>query len=215
MKSYTLAMKELLQQEIRKVLEDAIFPDLLKGRSDFDLLHTQAVVYWMEKILEAENKLGNTHLDPLIMITAAYAHDWGYAGLFDGLDSNDPKVIATKKAEHMERGSIKLDHLIHEELADYFSELQHSLAVHLVLMHDKVEDLLTEPEITIMEADTLGMLDTDRMKPTFSKEENEHFIASQIEQRRLPRFIHDSAKKQGALLKQKRREWYNSGRDTE
>ena len=204
---YTIEMKELISPEIRKTLVDSIFPDLKNGRKDFDLPHTIAVVYWMEQILEA---VESPDLDPLVMIPAAFAHDWGYVGLFEGVNSNDTAVIKTRKADHMKVGAEKLDQLILNKLWRDISLHQRRDAVHLVRVHDKVEELSTEPELTIMEADTLGMLDSNRVAPTFSKEQNDNFMATDIEKRRVPRFVHEFSKEKARELKEVRKAWYTN-----
>lgn len=183
-------MKQLIDPQIEQVLQETIFPDLLKGRKDFDLPHTKAVVYWMKHLLST---IPNTQIDSQVLITAAYAHDWGYIGLFDGIDSNDPKEIAKKKPLHMERGAEFITNLIETKLSQFFTEEQKKQVAHLVFMHDRVEKLATEEELLIMEADTLGMLDAERAAPTFSKEDNDLFVEKEVKNRRIPKFFHSEA----------------------
>lgn len=201
-------MAVLIDPSIEKVLQETIFPDLLKGRKDFDLPHTKAVVYWMNKLLTSTTEIG---LDTQVMITAAYAHDWGYIGLFEGVDSNDPKVISAQKPLHMERGAELISKLIDTQLLAYFTLEQKQQVAHLVSVHDKVEELQTDAEILMMEADTLGMLDTDLVKPTFSKEDNDRFIEKEVKQRRALKFKHAVAKENLDTLISKRENYYLSG----
>ena len=183
-------MSQAINPTIESTLQEIIFPDLLKGRKDFDLPHTKAVVFWMKELL---SKINNPSIDPQVMITAAYAHDWGYIGLFDGVNSSDPKEIAKRKPLHMERSAELITNLIEDKLSKYFSVSQKELVAHLVNIHDQVEELQTDEEFLIMEADTLGMLDTDLVKPTFSKDDNESFIKNEINSRRVPSFKHHAA----------------------
>lgn len=183
-------MNSLINPTLEKRLRQTILPDLDQGRKNFDRPHTEAVVYWMKHLL-TDPELAT--VDSQVMITAAYAHDWGYIGLFDGVDSDDPQIIAQRKPMHMDLGAKKIKNLIESELQAYFTPEQTQQTVHLVQVHDLVETLQTDEEILIMEADTLGMLDADRVKPTFSKEENNFFIVHEIRQRRLPKFHHSSA----------------------
>ncbi|MEP7166672.1 MAG: HD domain-containing protein [Candidatus Woesebacteria bacterium] len=199
-------MKPQINPNIEKVLENTILPDLLRGRKDFDLPHTKAVVFWMKKLLL---NVQNPSLDSQVLITAAYAHDWGYIGLFDGVDSTDIEVIHKMKPLHMERGSEKIRSLIGKKLSTYFSKEQQELVSHLVLVHDRIEDLRGDAEIVLMEADTLGMLDTDLVKPTFSKADNDVFIARELNGRRLPVFKHQFAKETAKVLAQKRLSFYD------
>lgn len=196
---------ELIAPEIEVVLRESILPELEKGRKDFDRPHTEAVVFWMKELLE---KIDSLTCDSQVLITAAYAHDWGYIGLFDGIDSSNIEVVHKMKPLHMERGSALITHLIEEKLSTYFTQKQKEEVARLVLMHDRIEELKTEPEILLMEADTLGMLDADKVKPTFSKADNEVFISRELQGRRLPAFIHPHAKTIALELAQKRLAFY-------
>ena len=42
----------LIKPQNEKVLKQVILKDLDKGRKDFDLPHTKAVVYWMKYLLQ-------------------------------------------------------------------------------------------------------------------------------------------------------------------
>lgn len=174
-------MKKNIENKIKQI----ILPYLKNGRSAFDLNHTKAVVYWMKKILKEY-----PHLDNNVLIIASYAHDWGYVGLFANTDSSNIKEIYKQKELHMKLGAKKIRELLLREFSLNFSTSQIDKIAHLVSVHDKIEELRTEEEITLMEADTLGMLDISRVKPTFTKEDNDHFISTQIYQRRLPKFVH-------------------------
>jgi hypothetical protein len=201
-----LIMMTFIDPLIEKVLIKRILPELDQGRKNFDKPHTQAVVHWMNQLLA--NVLSN-HLDSQVLITVAYAHDWGYFQLFEGVDSDNPIEITQKKAQHMERGAQMIEHLIDNRLSSFFTTTQKLLTSHLVAIHDQVEKLKTEEEILIMEADTLGMLDADRVSPTFSKDENKVFIAEQFYKRRLPRFQHQYAKERALELVKKRVAFYD------
>ena len=197
---------KLVDPKIKRILETYIFPDLIKGRKDFDLPHTKAVIHWMEWLIT--NYPQQEHLNSKVLITAAYAHDWGYIGLFDGANSNDPQVIFQKKEQHMMKGAEKIGNLIDTQLSRDFTAVEKKRVIHLVLVHDRVENLLDEDELLLMEADTLGILDVERVKPTFSQEDNQKYLASEIERRRLPAFTHQFAKKMAAKLVEKRKSYY-------
>ncbi|MBW7943953.1 HD domain-containing protein [Patescibacteria group bacterium] len=201
-------MKYTFPTQVESVLQEVILPDLEKGRKRFDLLHTQAVVYWMENLLE---HIDSPDLDPLVLITAAYAHDWGYKGLFDHLSETERRsidVVHKMKPLHMERGAQMIAKLLKERLNDQFTPAQQERVAHLVRVHDLVEDLKAEDEILLMEADTLGMLDADRMKPAFSKEDNDIFMEQQVRNRRFLYFTHPYAKEVGEQVFQKRVAFY-------
>ncbi len=69
----------------------------------------------------------------------------------------------------MSRGSIMIEQLLHQRLGRYFTQNQILRVAHLVLFHDKIRDLVDEDEILLMEADTLGMLDSNFVNSSFSK----------------------------------------------
>lgn len=207
MMRYTVTqMLVLINPHIEHLLKTTILPDLDQGRKNFDKPHTEAVVYWTKQLLQQKPC---AHLDAQVLITAAYAHDWGYFQLFEGVNSDDPAEIAQRKPQHMERGAHMIADLIEKDLERYFTLAQKQLVIHLVAVHDQVEKLTTEEELLIMEADTLGMLDADRVKPTFSKAENEIFIQDQFYDRRLPLFKHAFAKQKAAELVKKRVGFYD------
>lgn len=187
----------MINPAIETVLQNTILPELEKGRKDFDRPHTVAVVYWMKKLLE---QLKNPALDSQVLITAAYAHDWGYIGLFEGVDAHDPRVIKERKPLHMEKGAQYISQLIDDKLSSFFTPEQKAATAHLVFMHDKVEELQTEEEILIMEADTMGLLDASRVSPSFSKADNDVFMQQQFYGRRLLRFMHPYAKEKAQEL---------------
>lgn len=176
----------LIKPQIERVLRQIILKDLSKGRKDFDKAHTEAVVYWMKYLLKTfEEKFGEKKVakangqpkfDSQVLITAAYAHDWGYKDL------------------HMARGSEMIEQLLQQRLGKLFTQNQILRVSHLVLFYDKVKKLIDEDEILLMEADTLGMLDTSIVKSTSSKKIG----------LRLPKFIHEEARQIAKELIEKR-----------
>lgn len=199
-------MSELINPQAELILRQTILPDLEKGRKDFDRPHTEAVVFWMKTLL---GLLSNPELDTQVLITAAYAHDWGYIGLFDGLNSDDLLTIRKMKPVHMERGAKKIEELVRLKLSTLFSEDQITRCAHLVLVHDLVETLKDEDELLLMECDTLGMIDVNRVKPTFTKESNSLFMEREIKSRRIPLFLHTQAKDFAQKLALARLQFYD------
>lgn len=190
---------------IEKTLQKIILPDLEKGRKDFDRPHTEAVVYWIQEILKRLNLSESTNK---ILITAAYAHDWGYIGLFNDIDSTNLELVHQMKPKHMERGAKMISNLLSSSLSKYFTTDEIAQVTHLVDIHDKLEELKSEAEIILMEADTLGAIDVDKVKPTYSKEDTILLIDREIRGRRLPIFRHDWAKVEAEKLIRKRLDWY-------
>ena len=87
---------ELIPAVVEKVLRQVILKDLTnKGRPNWDRPHTEAVVYWMKHLL---TKLNPPELNSKVLITAAYAHDWGYINLFTpGKQATIEEVLPMKK----------------------------------------------------------------------------------------------------------------------
>ena len=80
---------------IEKLLSETIYPQLEKGRPNWDKPHTISVVEKMKEILEHSPTL---KVDKVVLLIAAYAHDWGYSGLFeDGKKLNLDDVMGAKE----------------------------------------------------------------------------------------------------------------------
>ena len=62
------------------ILKSTILSELEAGRPNWDKPHTEAVVEHIKAIINSEPSL---NLDTEVIVIAAYAHDWGYAGLFE------------------------------------------------------------------------------------------------------------------------------------
>lgn len=184
-----------------QLLRDAVLPDLDQGRKGFDRLHTEAVVHWMKQICRSEPSL-----DAKVLVTAAYAHDWGYFGLFPEGTTLD-KVHAQKEA-HARIGAQKIGVLLRSRLKKAFSKAEVKRIQHLVFIHDKLGELSANDEIAIMEADTLGALDTSIVKPTYSAKDNERYIQEQVLKLRRPLFRHKLAIGVFEEMLQKRRQFY-------
>lgn len=199
-------MITFIDPTIEHTLKRVILPELEKGRKNFDRPHTEAVVHWMKQLLQ----FATTPVNAKVLITAAYAHDWGYIGLFEGVNSSDRREIAKRKPLHMERGAKMIGQLLNTTLHDHFSKKEIQKVQHLVAVHDQVERLRTESEILLMEADTLGMLDVDRVTPTFSPGDNQGFMKQEIFGRRFLHFVHPEALEIGKKLAQQRENFYQS-----
>lgn len=208
-------MTHLIHPQVEEVLQQVIFPELLKGRPDFDLPHTKSVVHWMKWLISEMPSSEQKGQNATVLITAAYAHDWGYIGLFEGVDVANLDLVHKMKPLHMERGAEYITKLIQEKLSEFFSEEEVSRVAHLVRVHDRVEDLHTDDELLLMEADTLGMLDVSMVVPTFSKEDNDLFLSREIHGRRLKHFKHQQALNKAEELAEARRMWYESRQSQE
>lgn len=170
---------------VEAFLAQSIFPNLDRGRPDWDKPHTQAVVHYAKEIMTHHPEL---NLDEDVIIISAYAHDWGYADLFeDGKPANFDNIKQLKNL-HAEIGAKNIENLLKLDIFNYLSDSQKDRIRHLVHKHDKLDELKDTYELVLMEADTLGMLDVTRTPKTFDKESNDKFMAG-VQNRRVPRFI--------------------------
>jgi hypothetical protein len=166
------------------ILEKYIFPDLLRGREGFDLPHTKAVVHWIKQIA-----LSEPQLNAKVLVAAAYAHDWGYIDMGLGKDASIDQVHDAKE-QHMLVGSKRIAALLTQKCGDEFSADEIDRVRHLVFVHDRLGEVKADDEIALVEADTLGALDTDWVTPTFSKADNDRYIKEQVLALRRPLFRH-------------------------
>ncbi|HVU59508.1 MAG TPA: hypothetical protein VHC98_01585 [Candidatus Saccharimonadales bacterium] len=193
-----------LDPTIEAYLRSTIFPDMEHGRPNWDVPHTQAVVAYIKKIVAASPEL---QLDASVLIIAAYAHDWGYSGLFA---AGRPITFAEnldQKATHMRLGSEKIKTLLQDSHFAFLTPVQKERIVHLVAVHDDLDNLHDTDELVLMEADTLGMTDPDAVTPTHTKAEFEAWRV-RTERARIARFITPYGKQKIHELMARREQFY-------
>lgn len=161
---------------------------LKKGRGDFDPTHTEAAVYYALVI-------GSYYgLDLTVLYTAARLHDIGYAGQADDGQLIAYEAVQAAKGAHMEVGEERAEEFLNrDDIRDHFTQAQKYLIVHLVLVHDNVEDLKTLYEIIIMEADTLAAISLNALDhitviTTFGYPDGKRYIEKDLLGRRHPQF---------------------------
>jgi hypothetical protein len=189
--------------KVEKYLKKKIFPDLEKGRGDFDKIHTIEVVDWIKKIIQHNP---NLKLDKVVLVIAAYAHDWGYYGLFGDRKNLKDDEITKLKPLHMELGAKKLNILLKEGIFSFLSDEQKNRCVHLVFMHDKKFELNDIDELILLEADSLSGMDVGGEKPVFDVESNKTFMAS-IDIR-ISKFVTNYSKNEAKKLLRKRKQYF-------
>jgi hypothetical protein len=194
------------EKEYEKYLKRIIFPELERGRPGWDKPHTEAVVHWIKNIINNSPEL---ELDMDVLVIAAYAHDWGYADLFDKGAKVDLDDILDAKKEHMIIGAGKLAELLKNKAFNFLTFSQKQRALHLVRNHDNLSYIKDDDERILVEADTLGALDVDFIKPFTDKKQGERYMQGVIK-KRLPLFITDYGKKQFKILFKKRENYYKS-----
>lgn len=185
-------------------IQTHIFPELERGRPNFDKPHTQGVVHHIKEIIKLNPQL---NLDQDVLIISAYAHDWGYAGLFqDGRPINLDRV-KEEKLLHAKLSAEYVTKLLQNSIFDYLSDKRKARIAHLVAMHDRLEELKDTDELILMEADTLGGLDVAFITPTFDWNSNER-VMNGSRNRRQPLLITDYAKEMYEKVFQSRIDFY-------
>jgi hypothetical protein len=191
--------------KLEKFLQKRIFPDLERGRPNFDVPHTRAVVVKLKEIFD---KVPGLKVDRVVLLIAAYAHDWGYADLFKDGEAVEFKEVVNAKGEHMRVGAKKLRRLFKDEFFDFLSNVQKDRAVHLVKVHDDWRSLKDVDELVLMEADVLGATDVSLLTPGFNYESNRGWMGA-VREKKLPRFIHKWALGEAEKLLKEREDYYN------
>lgn len=182
-KYHIVAERDNFSGELALRLENFTTLFLSEGRADWDVPHTKAVVYHAGQIAKKEN------LDELVLITTAWLHDIGYYGQFENLDSSLYEDIQDRKVRHMLLGPLySKEFLNRPEISKFYTQEQKNRIIHLISVHDKIEELKDLDELAFMEADTLGAIDVSRVKSTFTKQDAEKYIIKDLLGRRRPKF---------------------------
>ena len=162
--------------ELEERVKSAALNFLERGKAGWDVPHTLACVHWMKELLKYEK--GN----PKILIPAIYLHDVGYPKLTEDYGLVDYKEAT---ANHMIIGE-KIARSILRETPEFDGKEIREIT-HLIRIHDDLDEIKTHNEQLIFEADSLGQIDVDRVKPTFSREDYVTWLDS-FERERVPKF---------------------------
>jgi len=192
--------------KIEEYLKKQILPDLEKSRGGFDAIHTLEIVSWIKKIIDNNLEL---KLDREVLIIAAYAHDWGYAGLFKDDEVMDADKIENAKKLHMELGAKKIAELLKNNIFSFLTDSQKERIIHLVAVHDKKHEIKDTDELILAEADMLSGIDINTAKLHLDAESNKKFMDSLLNTR-LPKFITDFSKNEAKRLIQERKLFYKN-----
>jgi hypothetical protein len=185
-------------------LKQTIFPDLERGRPGYDVPHTKAAVFYMRKIINSIPSLFKADTD--VLIITMYAHDWGYADLFDHNKQLVFDAIMGQKALHQIYGSEKSKELLKHTIFNYLSVKQKDEIAYLVGVHDQLDIIGGGHLAFVREADTLAMLDVNRARPTVDYDSNLK-IVERIETLRIPQFVSPYAVRSAGRLLELRRNY--------
>lgn len=193
-----------MEQQVEEYLKAKILPELEKSRGGFDKIHTLETVDWIKRIIENTPEI---KLDRDVLIIAAYAHDWGYAGIFKDNEVMNADKIENAKKLHMELGAAKIKELLEDDIFSFLTGEQKERCVHLVAVHDKKHEIKEADELILAEADMLSGIDINTAKPKLDPESNKEFTGSLLNVR-LPKFITEYSKKEAKRLIQERNVYY-------
>lgn len=186
---------------IEEFISQYVFPLLEAGDPNWDKPHALATVHHIRQIITLNPQY---QLDPEVMLLTAYLHDIGYSKFYKkGQALSRDEYLEAKKL-HMEVGRrLTEELLVHINITNS----QKERILHLVEVHDRLELLHTKEELILMEADTLGGLDVNFVKPSFSAAENTKHM-QQVVEKRLPLFITEYGKDQFHKLMKLREDYY-------
>jgi hypothetical protein len=176
----------LISPSIEQFTKQAIFMDLSKGDPLWDVPHTTAVVHHLKQILKASPDL--KEVNSAVAIIAAYGHDWGYSAFYKSGQSLTKEEYMEAKKTHAEIACKKMGDLLNNDIYLELNQKQKDRILHLILVHDQLDILKDKDELVLMEADTLGGLDTDFVTSNWTKEQNIRHLEV-VRERRLPKFI--------------------------
>lgn len=191
---------------LEEYLKNKILPDLEKSRGGYDKVHTLEVVDWLKQIIDHNPAL---NLDETVLLIAAYAHDWGYAGIFKDGQVMTIELVESAKKLHMEVGAQKIADLLKDNFFSFLTDAQKEHCVHLVEVHDKKHELKDTDELILMEADMLSSLQISEGKPAFDAESNKKFMEAMLNTR-IPKFITEFSKQEAQRLIQIREDYYKN-----
>ena len=192
-------------RNLEEYLKEKILPDLETSRGGFDKVHTLEVVDWLKQIVCHNPEL---KLDETVLLIAAYAHDWGYSGIFRNGQVMNFEIIENAKKLHMELGAKKVEKLLQDDIFSSLTDEQKVRCVHLVAVHDKKLEIKDVDEIILMEADVLSGLDVNTKKPVLDAESNIKFMESMLNIR-IPKFITEFSKKEAKRLIKNREDYFS------
>lgn len=190
--------------KLEDYLKKKICPGLEKGRPNFDKPHTLEVVTYIKRIIK---NTPNIKVDKDVLMIAAYAHDWGYSGLFKNGKALNFEDVNNAKEQHMVLGVKKLSKLLNDKFFSFLTQEQKQRCIHLVAIHDKIDKIKDIDEIVLMEADMLSGLDVHSVKPTFDFDSNKKFIHA-VKTTRIPKFVTQYSKNEAKKLIQARINFY-------
>lgn len=202
-----------------KQLEGIVLEILKSGRPNWDIPHTLASVYYMNELLKIEfgnldtlaslklwrsGPKGYVKVSDRILISTMYLHDIGYSRSQG--DFNTREGTVTAKDDHMKNGVI-IARPILEKLNYTKDEIDEIL--YLISVHDNIEELSSENEILVFEADSLAQIDISRARSNFTGNDKIEFI-KKFEEKRLPRFKTKTGKDLAQKLFKEAKEFYSN-----
>jgi len=159
-----------------KIKEKAIFYTR-QSRPGWNIPHLNAAVHYMKELIKKEGG------DSRILLSAIYLHDIGYAGfLKKGYTFDDCLKV---KGDHMVIGAELSAELLSK--LNYFSTEEIDKISKLIEIHDNLDKIKGREAQLIFEADSLGQVDIEKVKPNFDRENYLKWLED-FKKRRVPLF---------------------------
>lgn len=171
-----MKLSSIIEKKLLSLVKD-IFVN-----NPWDFKHTLSTVKAMKEIAGAE------WANERILLTVMYLHDIGYAGKLKENYTLGERISVKK--EHMNLGAKKASEIL-EKLK--FSSEEKEKIIHLISVHDKLDELSTRDELLVLEADSLGQIDPS-VGNNFGEEEFAKYVKI-FEEKRVPKFITRTGKK--------------------
>lgn len=202
------ALEDGIRHHVQEILEN--------GRPGFDWPHTEHVVDYAKRLLP-----DYLTLDEKTFVTAAYYHDTGYSGMYEGGLATYDKT-QDKKRLHMELGAQRVREELQTKFPDQYTDEEIEMIAGLVGIHDDVwsiteafdalvesgvdlagieegNQLFTLSAQVLMEADTLGAFRMGVESPTYGPEDLRRY-ANVSREKRLSRMRTPFAVEEGERL---------------
>jgi hypothetical protein len=194
---------------LEEYLKEKILPDLEKSRGGFDKIHTLEAVAWLKQIISYNPEL---KIDETVLLISAYAHDWGYSGIFKEGQVMSIEIVENAKKLHMELGAKKIETLLMDDFFSFLNDTQKARCIHLVAVHDKKFEIKDTDELILMEADMLSSLQISPGKPIYDAESNKKFMGSMLATR-IPKFITEFSRNEAKRLIKIREDYYKQEKE--
>lgn len=149
-----------LSPELEEKVKNEALKYLRHGRPNWDIPHTEAVVYWIKELIANEG--GNEK----VLVPAAWLHDIGVPQHRDGYSFDDMKQ-SKREVPHHEIGAKEVPKVLGR--IGGFTANETTEIAKLVRGHYDKDKIDTFHQQLVIEADGLAKVDWERVTPNWDK----------------------------------------------